>query len=230
MRRCKQHHASTCRGNKPLRRWVVFAFLACLVACLFTPLNAVFNKAFLVEHLPKFGRWSVCIFICAYIVLTAIGIPGTILAIAGGVVFGLLWGTVWSVVGATLGAIAAFLLARYLLHDWIARKFGNYRALQRFQQAVRQKPLPFILAVRFAPISPFNVVNFLFGLTPVPLETYAVGTLVGIIPGTLAYTWLGVAGKEALMDGDRVPLFLALGFLTFLSLLPLLARNKQASS
>ena len=70
------------------------------------------------------------------------------------------------------------------------------------------------------------MVNFLFGLTSVDLKSYAVGTFLGIIPGTLAYTWLGVTGREALDGKSLIPLFLALSLLVLLSLLPILARCK----
>lgn len=209
------------------RFWLAIALVACFISCTLGPCRLIFNQEFWVDRLQHWGPWSACIFICIYTLLTVIGIPGTVLTVAGGIAFGLAWGTFWSVLGATLGAVGAFLLARYLLHDWAERRFRRHQSLNRFTQAVQQMPLQFVLAVRFAPISPFNIVNFLFGLTPIDLKTYAVGTFVGIIPGTLAYTWLGVAGKDALMGGDRVPLFLALGFLTLLSVLPILAKKKQ---
>ncbi len=76
------------------------------------------------------------------------------------------------------------------------------------------------------PPFPFSLVNFLFGLTPIDLKTYVVGTFVGIIPLSAAYAWLGVTGNQVLHGGDRLPLFLALGLLTLLSLLPILARQR----
>jgi len=211
------------------RFWLAIALVACFVSCTLGPCQLIFNQEFWVARLQQWGPWSACIFICIYALLTVIGIPGTVLTVASGIAFGLTWGTLWSVVGATLGAVGAFLLARYLLHDWAERRFRRHNSLNRFTQAVKRMPLQFVLAVRFAPISPFNIVNFLFGLTPINLRTYALGTFVGIIPGTLAYTWLGVAGRDALMGGDRAPLLLALSFLTLLSVLPILAKKKQLS-
>ena len=124
-----------------------------------------------------------------------------------------------------MGAVGAFWTARYLLHGWIKRKLGKHKALAKFNQAVLKKPLIFVLIVRFAPISPFNIVNFLFGLTPIQWLPYSIGTLFGIVPGTLAYTWLGVSGLEAWQGGDRSSFYLALGFLTLLSLIPLFAKK-----
>jgi uncharacterized membrane protein YdjX (TVP38/TMEM64 family) len=186
----------------------------------FSPLKLVFDQNFLVQHLQNYSCCAVGGFIIVYIILTIVGIPGTILTVAGGIAFGLSWGTFWSVLGATLGAIGAFWTARYLLHNWIEEKFGHHPALAKFKQAVKDQPLAFVLAVRFAPISPFNIVNFLFGLTPIHWIPYALGTFIGIIPGTLAYTWLGVTGAQAWQGGDRLPFFCALGILGLLSILP----------
>ncbi|NEP10103.1 MAG: TVP38/TMEM64 family protein [Symploca sp. SIO2C1] len=211
---------------KRLRFWLAIAVSVCILVCLFGPLQALFDHALLVSLLGRLGHSAICLFILVYTIATVLGVPGTILTIAGGAVFGLFWGTLWSVVGATLGAIGAFWLARYLLRDWAKGRFKRHKALVSFNQAVLHKPLAFVLAVRFAPISPFNVVNFLFGLTPIDLRNYATGTFFGIIPGTLAYTWLGVTGEKALQGGDRLPFFLALGMLTLLSLLPVCLKKK----
>ncbi len=213
--------------TKP-KTWLVVALFSGLIVCLFSPLRVIFDVNFLTQNLCSLGIWAICLFICAYILLSAIALPGTVLTIAGGAVFGLFWGTLWSVIGATLGAIAAFLLARYLLHDWYCRKFKHSRTLQRFHRAVRRSPLKFVLTVRFAPISPFNLVNFLFGLTPIDLKTYSLGTFLGIIPGTILYTWLGVTGRQALNGSDRLSFFIALSFLALFSLLPFIKQQKSA--
>jgi uncharacterized membrane protein YdjX (TVP38/TMEM64 family) len=207
--------------------WFAIALLVLCVLCYFTPLRALFDEQFLVQQLQRWGYWAICIFVLVYTLATVLGVPGTVLTLVGSVVFGLVWGTFWSVVGATLGAIAAFWVARYLLRNWAEHRFRHHKALVRFNQAVMHRPLVFVLAVRFAPICPFNLVNFLFGLTPINWVDYAIGTFFGIIPGTLAYAWLGVTGKEALQGGDRLPFFLALSFLTLLSVLPLWATKSK---
>lgn len=209
------------------KRWIAIAILMYLLLFPFTPLNPIFDRTFLTQTLENWGHWAICLYLLIYTIATAIGVPGTVLTIAGGAVFGLVWGTLWSVIGATCGAIAAFWIARYLLHHWVERRFRHHKALQRFNAAVTRTPVKFVLAVRFAPISPFNIVNFLFGLTPIHWTSYAIGTFFGIIPGTLAYTWIGVTGDRALRGGDRLPFILALSFLTLLSLIPLLAKQKN---
>ena len=208
---------------------IALAVFILALICLYTPVNLLFNEAFLVMELNHLGSYAALMFVLSFAIATTFGFPGNVATIAGGAVFGLYWGTLWSLLGATLGAVGAFLMARYLLHGWATRRFSQKPLLQRINQALAHRPMNFILAVRFTPLSPFSLVNFLFGLTPVDLKTYAIGTFVGIIPLTIANTWLGVAGKAALSGGDRRPLFLALGVLMLLSILPLLVKQKPAA-
>ena len=218
---CNQHKENNFNLIKNPRLWLAIAVGISLILLTVSPLKVLFEPMFLVEYLRKNQCCVILPFIITYTILTVVGIPGTILTVAGGIVFGLWWGTLWSVIGATLGALGAFWTARYLLRDYIKRKFSKNKLVTRFNQAIADRPIRFVLAVRFAPISPFNVVNFVFGLTPLHWFTYTMATFVGIIPGTLAYTWLGTSGIEALEGGDRLPLILAVSLLTILSILPM---------
>ncbi|MDJ0508606.1 MAG: TVP38/TMEM64 family protein [Crocosphaera sp.] len=219
--------------NSTVHKTAKFLFLATLslVISLFClgKLNIFFDSNFWVDFIKTYQCCTIPIFIVAYIVLTVIGIPGTILTIVGGILFGLFWGTFWSVIGATVGALGAFLSARYCFKDYIQKRFNKRDKLSQFQTAILEQPMRFVLLVRFAPISPFNIVNFLFGLTSINWLSYTLGTFIGIIPGTFAYTWLGVSGIDALSGSDRLSFFLALGFLFFLSIIPFLMRNYSKS-
>ncbi|MGK7897406.1 MAG: TVP38/TMEM64 family protein [Xenococcus sp. (in: cyanobacteria)] len=207
---------------------IAIAFITLMILFTIGPAKHLFNQELMVNYFNN-NSCSSCViltFIGIYILLTILGIPGTILTVVGGLVFGLWWGALWSAIGATLGALGAFWTARYLLRDYIKKKFAHHKGLKIFNQAVIDKPIAFVLAIRFAPISPFNVVNFLFGLTPLHWSTYTIATFFGIIPGTLAYTWLGTSGKSALTGGNPLTFWLALTLLTLLSIIPLIAKKK----
>lgn len=203
---------------------VLGAIVLVLVLSRF-PIRVFFDPEALVHYLQMDQRCMACVFMGAQVVATVLGLPGAVLVVAGGAIFGLLWGTIWSTVGATVGAVLAFCAARYFLHDRLSQKFGHHPLVQRFNQTICRNALTCVLILRFAPISPFNVMNFLLGLTPISLKSYAMGTFIGIIPGTLVYTGLGVSGRKAL-QGDGVAGFsLALVALVLLSLLPLLIKR-----
>ena len=211
--------------------WGLLIAAAALTVCLLMSgghtLYVLFDQMALTDFFEQAGNSSVWLFLLAHLVANAVGVPGTLLVIVGGAVYGLWWGTVWSVIGASLGAIAAFCLARYLLSDWFKARFYHKPIFKKLNTALSTNALFCVLTIRFSPVSPFNVVNFAFGLSPVPLRAYALGTFVGIIPGTLAYTWLGVTGAAALEGNSIVPLVVCLLVLMMLSALPLMARRSS---
>ncbi len=208
-------------------------FIAAAVLTVFLSMGdayallVLFDRMALTDFFKTAGHSSICIFLIAHVVANAVGVPGTLLVVVGGAVYGLWWGALWSVVGASLGAIAAFCLARYLLSDWFRKKFSHRIIFKKLDATLCKSPLLCVLTIRFSPVSPFNVVNFAFGLTSVPIRAYALGTFVGIIPGTLAYTWLGVAGVAALNGNSATPLMICLSVLMLLSAMPLLAKPKS---
>lgn len=175
--------------------------------------------------LTDLGPWSGLIFMGLHIFATVVGVPGVILTMVGGIYFGLFWGSLWSLFGATLGAIAAFGLARYWMHDWFNLRCGHHALLKSLNQMVSDRPLWLVLTIRFAPISPFNLLNFLLGLTKISLKSYTLGTFFGIIPGVIIYTWFGHAGQIALNGQGWMPLALAGSALAALSAIPLLLRK-----
>ncbi|MEM9007117.1 MAG: TVP38/TMEM64 family protein [Cyanobacteria bacterium P01_F01_bin.86] len=191
-------------------------------------ITLLFDPHALFQVLCSLGPWTVPAFLAAHILATMVGVPGTLLVIVGGAKFGLWWGSLWSLIGATVGAIAAFWVARYLLQDWFRDRFSKHRVFRQIDKLMDTHSFNCVLAVRFAPLSPFNLVNFLFGLTSVPVGAYSLGTLVGIGPGTVAYTWIGLAGLEAIQGKGLWPLTCALGFLALLSLFPIYLRRQTA--
>lgn len=207
--------------------WILVGLVGVVLLYCYTPLTILLDQDTLVSELNMAGAWGVCLFVVAHVVANVVGLPGSILVIAGGAVFGVVVGTLSSVIGATLGAIAAFYLARYFLHDWVEYRLGHHRALQRLKQMVSCHAFNCVLMLRFAPITPFNLINFLFGLTPIGIKPYAFGTCLGIIPGTLVYTWLGAAGAQALHGEGVVSLALALTALAGLSVLPIVVKKMR---
>ena len=167
------------------------------------------------------------IFIAIYIVLTVVGVPATVLTVVGGSLFGIWYGTLISIISATLGALCAFWAVRYLFRDRVQRRFSKNKRLTKYQAAVLEQPFSFVLTTRLIPISPFNLVNYLFGLTSIDWWDYTRATFFGVIPGSFAYTWIGKSGEMAMKGEDRISLFLALSFLALLSVLPILYKRHK---
>jgi uncharacterized membrane protein YdjX (TVP38/TMEM64 family)/rhodanese-related sulfurtransferase len=152
-------------------------------------------------------------------------LPGSVLTLAGGALFGPVWGTLWNLTGATIGAALAFLIARYLGADWVSRRAGP--RLTRLNDGVSSEGWRFIAFVRLVPVFPFNLLNYALGLTRIPFLAYVVASWLFMLPGAIAYTWLGYAGREALSGGEGMirNITIALALLAAVAFLPRLVRK-----
>ncbi|MEL6493951.1 MAG: TVP38/TMEM64 family protein [Cyanobacteria bacterium J06623_7] len=206
---------------------VVITAAVIIVLCLFTPLKAVFNPFLFKDFIQQYEGYVEVIFIAIYTILTVFGVPGTVLTIVGGSLFGIWYGTVISIISATLGALCSFWAARYLFRDMAQRQFSQSKRLTKYQEAVLKQPFSFVLTTRLIPISPFNLVNYLFGLTSIDWWDYAKATFIGVIPGSFAYTWIGHSGEMAMKGEDRISIFFALSFLALLSVIPIFYKRDK---
>lgn len=141
------------------------------------------------------GAAGPLLFMLLYAFATVLFLPGWVLTLVGGALFGPVWGTVLNLSGATLGAVLAFLVARYLASDWVRARTGS-RA-ERLIEGVEAEGWRFVAFTRLVPLFPFNLLNYALGLTRIPLLHYLTATFVFMLPGALAYTYLGYAGREA---------------------------------
>jgi len=131
-------------------------------------------------------------FIAIYIIQTALSLPGAaVLSLAAGAVFGAGMGTLYVNIGATIGATLAFLVARYLFHDVIQSKFGS--RLETINKELETRGFNYLLFLRLVPVFPFFLINLGAGLTRMPLRTFFLGTMVGIIPGSFVFCNAGAS-------------------------------------
>ncbi len=191
-------------------------------------------------HLPaltawmeRAGAWAPIAYVALFAVATVAFVPGAIFGLAGGALFGPLWGTILNLLGATIGATIAFLIGRYLAGDWIERRAGT--RLKRLVEGVEAEGWRFVAFVRLVPLFPFNLTNYVLGLTRIGLAPYVVTSVICMAPGSIAYTWLGHAGRGALSgEADAVRYgLLALGLLAAVGFLPRLVgrmRGRFAAS
>jgi uncharacterized membrane protein YdjX (TVP38/TMEM64 family) len=142
-------------------------------------------------------------FVALYALVTALALPGALwVTIAGGFLFGLAAGSLATIVGATAGATILFLAARYLLADALRARAGPF--LQRIEAGFKENAVSYLLTLRLVPIVPFFVANVAPAFVGACLSTFVATTAVGIIPGVIAYTWIG-AGLGAAFDAGRTP-------------------------
>jgi uncharacterized membrane protein YdjX (TVP38/TMEM64 family) len=144
---------------------------------------------------------SLAAFVAIYAVTVALSVPGgAVLTVAGGLLFGWFLGGIASVIGATIGAVAVFLIARSALGDVLAERAGP--ALSRFREGFQEDAFHYLLFLRLVPIFPFWLVNLAPGLLGVSFATYLVTTILGIIPGTFAYSLAG-NGLDSVLEAEQ---------------------------
>ena len=186
---------------------ILLAFAAVVAAFHFLDLGKYLtleslkaNRTLLTELRAAHAVLFAAVFVLIYVVQTAFSLPGAaILSLAAGAVFGVLQGTLFVVSGATVGAILAFLVSRTLLRDWVVKKFGG--RMEGIDRGLRENGLSYLLFLRLVPAFPFFLVNLACGVTGLPLRTYALGTLFGIMPGSLVFVNAGACDLAHGFDG-----------------------------
>lgn len=184
--------------KKNTRNFVLLAiFIAIIIGLrvsgvgdLLTFENLQKNKDTLLAYVRDNAVTSVLIYILVYVAAIALNLPGgAVLTIAGGFLFGTIPAVVYVNIGATCGAVLAFLSARYLLGSRLQASYGAQ--LATFNGEMERNGVRYLLTLRLIPIFPFFLVNFLSGLTRVPLSSFTWTTAAGIIPGTAVFAYAG---------------------------------------
>ena len=179
-----------------------------------------FDATALESWVKDAGSAGPIVFMLIYIIGTVFFLPGSVLTLAGGALFGPVYGTFYNLTGATIGAMISFIAARYLAHDWVEKKTGG--RMKQLKQGVEGEGWKFVAFVRLVPLFPFNLLNYALGLTKIKFSHYSIATYVFMLPGALAYTYLGYAGREAIAGGDGLiqKIMLAFALLAIVGFLP----------
>lgn len=214
--------------KSPAVRWLLGLALAVLVGIAMVFRNH-FDAAALQAWVEGAGAAGPVVFILVYAAATVLFLPGAVITLAGGALFGPVWGTLWNLSGATLGAVLAFLIARHLGAEGVTRRAGP--RLRSLNEGVSAEGWRFVAFVRLVPLFPFNLLNYALGLTRIPLLAYVLASAVFMLPGAVAYTWLGYAGREALAGGDGMVrnILIALALVSAIAFLPRLVRRLRTA-
>jgi len=168
-------------------------------------------------------------YIACYVVTAVAFVPALPMSVLGGLLFGPLWGTVYASIGSTLGACAAFLLARYAARELVERWVATSPALERLDVAAARHGFRFVMITRLVPFVPYNVQNYVYGVTGIRFVPYTLTSWLCMLPSTAAFTVAGGALTEGGWDARRIlPWFgLAAALAILASLLPRWLRGKS---
>jgi uncharacterized membrane protein YdjX (TVP38/TMEM64 family) len=148
---------------------------------------------------------AVLLYAGLYIVVVALSLPGGLLmTLSGGFLFGKWVGTPIIVVAATVGATILFLVARSAFGGVLRAKAGPF--LRKMEDGFRANAFWYLLSLRLIPVFPFFAVNLVPALLDVPLTSYVLATLIGIVPATFVFASFGAGLGEIFDRGEMVSL------------------------
>jgi len=207
-----------------LIRTVIFLILASAVAWGVLNKESI-NPEALQSSIENMGTAAPLFFMLLYIVSTVLFLPGSVLTLLGGALFGPVFGTFYSLTAATLGAMLSFLIARYLASGWVEKKSSG--KIKQLINGVENEGWRFVAFTRLVPLFPFNILNYALGLTKISFSQYSIATYIFMLPGAIAYTYLGYIGKEAATGGEDLiqKAMLALALLAVVAFIPRLVNK-----
>ncbi|SLN34990.1 TVP38/TMEM64 family inner membrane protein YdjZ [Roseovarius albus] len=149
-------------------------------------------------------------FIGIYFIIVAFSLPGAAVAsVTGGFLFGLTLGTIFNVIAASLGAFAIFFAARWGLGRSLAAKLDSSDGtLKKIKTGLHENEISVLFLMRLIPVVPFFVANLVPALVGVKFRNFAFTTVLGIIPGAIVFTWIGVGLGEVFDRGESPDLSL----------------------
>lgn len=183
------------------RNWLLkgAAFFLLFGAAYYLNRYGIFKKS--LEAAGELGPWGPVVFVSFCIPAGILFVPSVMMFFTAGALFGLRGGFLFSLLGTTLGSAGAFLIGRYLARDWVAEKFSKNKKFQLLAEMVRRKGWKIILLARLSPLFPFMIGNYAFGLTPISLRSYFGASLLGSIPSTAVYVYLGTLSRNLIFKG-----------------------------
>ena len=185
--------------------------------------NVKAQQAAILDYYASHAWQTVLGFFLVYVTVTGLSLPGAaLMTLVAGAIFGLLWGTVIVSFASSIGATLAFLASRFLLRDWVQRRFG--RALRAVNEGIEREGAFYLFTLRLIPAVPFFVINLALGLTPIRAATFYWVSQVGMLAGTMVYVNAGtqlaaIESPAGILSPGLIGAFVLLG------LFPLLAKK-----
>ena len=173
------------------KKIIVLASLVVLVAGLYFSDAERYLSLTYYQSLYEQQPWlTALIYFCAYVLVAALSLPGAaILTLVGGAVFGLAAGFWLVSFASSIGATLAFLISRFLLRDWVQKRFGAY--LGAVNRGIEKDGAFYLFSLRLIPVIPFFVINLVMGLMPIRIGVFYLISQLGMVAGTLVYVNAG---------------------------------------
>lgn len=206
---------------------IIFILILFAVLFFFPETNINIDK--IQEIKSNFGILAPIVFILFFSISSVFFMPITFLTIASGVIFGPFWGAIYAVISSALGACISFLISRYLLRDFVYKISPS--KVSKLNKLIEKNAWELIIITTLSPFINFNLENYFFGVTNISLKKFFLATLISLVPGAIAFTYLGYTGLK-LLSGNRFirDILITLALFILISFLPYLIRRLRKNN
>jgi uncharacterized membrane protein YdjX (TVP38/TMEM64 family) len=215
-------------------KWIALALVVVTLSVASTFLSPGHWIRVFSDWMDRLGPFAAVVFSLLYALATVLLVPGAVRTIAAGMLFGLALGALAAWSGAVLGAALAFLIGRHLARSRIEAVTRGNTSFEAIDDAIGKQGWKIIGLLRLSPLIPFNLSNYVYGITKVGFWPYVLASAIGMVPGTLLYAYLGAAARAGMSGPElqRHPLqllFFAVGLAATLGAVIWIARIAKRS-
>ncbi|MGD7046504.1 TVP38/TMEM64 family protein [Jeotgalibacillus proteolyticus] len=175
------------------------------------------------EWIQSFGVWAPLLFILIYTIRPLILFPASVISLAGGLAFGAFEGFLYILIGATSSAAVAFWVSRLFEKSFVKRK--EQGRISEIMKLMEKRGFFYVLVLRFIPLLNFDVISYAAGLASVRFRSFILATVLGIIPGTFGYAFIG----SSFAQGDTRVIVISVLAGVALIAIPVFYRKRVAS-
>ncbi|MEG0641079.1 MAG: TVP38/TMEM64 family protein [Clostridium sp.] len=204
---------------------IIFASISVLLVYIFLKVTGISISTFSVEGVEKILQDNKGSSVTIYMFLNLIRplfiiIPVWIFGVVAGVIYGPILGIIYSLIGIFISATVAFYFARFVGRDFIGAMIGD--KLHRVDNKLEQNGFKFLFIMRISVVCPFDPLSFMAGISRMKYKTYITSTMLGVIPETIAFNYLGIGLKSILSFKVIIILFIII----ILVIIPFVIRKK----
>lgn len=202
-------------------------FLGIVAILVFSPLKSMINTDYLSAQLNniKDSPYAPLIYVLIYIAGVVVALPGIVLTALSGPLFGFWKGAILVIIGSNLGCQLTFFISRYMGRDFVVRFIKDESFADKISKKIEQNGLIVMFYLRLLPLFPFNVVNYISGLTNIKYAHYTLATFVGMLPGTLVYVYLSATVAE--VKSNPIGVVISVGLLILLTAITAILKKSK---
>lgn len=204
-----------------LKKKIIIAVLIVLFIVIYKLFLQGITAQSIRDWVKGFGVMAPIAYIAVWAFLPVFFFPVPVLALAGGLSFGLLEGTILTLIGAMINSTFMFFLANVLAKDMVTKYLSNKLPAKwwnKFYNAEKREGFLIVLICRLIPVMPYNVINYVSGLTSIRFRSYFIATLIGITPGTVIFLNVG----DKILDIRSPEFILSIVFVVILTVVSLI--------